>query len=300
MAPLAEAATVWPSAQARLPRPKASPWCRSSRCAELASNALDGVNSEPKAGIPMISSAISAPAGATTGASRLNTTPAASEMRSGRYGPRRSDSLPVSGENPASKAADARNVPLITRALAPSWLSRSGASTSITPNARPATAVSHRPTATCRSLTAAKAAARPCGSEFCCGAAIVKFTTMSPAPNTAAAENAGPVPIWLATAPITGPNSAPPTAAPRAVPSSSPRRSSGAALASQAMPAAQVQAPPTPWTSRAESSTSAVPDQPNSKVDALIKTSPIATPRRAPRCATSRPPGNAPASVPNG
>jgi hypothetical protein len=61
-----------------------------------------------------------------------------------------------------------------------------------------------------------------------------------------AAENVGPVPIWLATHPTTGPNSAPTTAAANAMPSNSPRRLSGAAVDSQASPAAHVQAPATP------------------------------------------------------
>lgn len=45
----------------------------------------------------------------------------------------------------------------------------------------------------------------------------------------------------------------PAVAAPSAVPSISPRRSSGAAVASQASPAAQLHAPPRPWTKRAAS-----------------------------------------------
>ena len=97
------------------------------------------------------------------------------------------------------------------------------------------------------------------------------------APATAAPANAGPVPTWLATVPTSGPNSAPTTAAPSAVPSSSPRRSSGAAVASQARAAAQVQAPPRPWTKRAPSSTAALVAQPNTRVDPLISVSPSRT-----------------------
>ena len=170
----------------------------------------------------------------------------------------------------------------ISSELAPSWLSRRGASTSSTPNPSPATVVSQRPVATPRSLTEANAAASPCGSVLA-GAATRKFAAIRTVPNTAAAENVGPVPIWFAIDPTTGPNSAPPIAAPSAVPSSSPRRSVGAELAIHAIPAAQVLAPPIPCTNRAASSTTSVLDQANSSVEALIKIRPNSTPRRAPR-----------------
>ena len=120
------------------------------------------------------------------------------------------------------------------------------------------------------------------------------------APATAAAENAGPVPTWLATAPITGPSRAPPTAAPSAVPSSSPRRCGGATVASQAIPAAQVHAPPTPWTRRAVSRMTSAWAQPKMNVDTLIRASPSSTTSRQPSREVSTPPGSDPISVPMG
>ena len=112
------------------------------------------------------------------------------------------------------------------------------------------------------------------------GAGTANATAISSAPATAALEKAGPVPISLATAPTTGPNSAPPTAAPMAVPISSPRRSGGASVASQAMPPAQVHAPPSPCTNRAESRSSAAEAPPKTSVDTLISTRPSTTVRR--------------------
>src|ERR1022692_4721828 len=70
----------------------------------------------------------------------------------------------ASGESPDSIAAEARKVAPMISAVAPRWLSRSGASTSTAPNAMPASIVSHRPVATCRSCTAGQAARRPCGT----------------------------------------------------------------------------------------------------------------------------------------
>jgi len=80
-----------------------------------------------------------------------------------------------------------------------------------------------------------------------------------------------------AIAPTTGPNSAPPTAAPMAVPINSPRRSGGASVASQAIPPAQVHAPPTPCTNRAESSIGAIEANPKTSVDTPISASPSRT-----------------------
>ncbi len=127
-----------------------------------------------------------------------------------------------------------------------------------------------------------------------------KATTIRTVPATAAPLNAGPVPTWVATAPINGPKSAPTTAAPMAYPSSSPRRSSGATVASQARPAAQVHAPPSPWTNRAASSTNGLDAQPNTRVDTLINVSPSTATTRSPQRAVSTPPGSAPISVPSG
>src|SRR4029077_4591202 len=90
------------------------------------------------------------------------------------------------------------------------------------------------------------------------GAGTANATAISSPAATAALENAGPVPTWSAIAPTTGPNSAPPTAAPIAVPIISPRRSGGASVASQAIPPAQVHAPPRPCTNRAEQGTAGI------------------------------------------
>src|SRR5258708_1207800 len=110
MAPLAAAATAWPEAQARLPMPNASPWFSSSRCAPELSSAIAGANSVPNAGMPTISRAMSRGAGSATGASKLSTTAAASDSRTGTSSPRRSDSRPARGDSPDSIAADARKV----------------------------------------------------------------------------------------------------------------------------------------------------------------------------------------------
>ena len=108
------------------------------------------------------------------------------------------------------------------------------------------------------------------------------------------------MPIWSAITPASGPSSAPAIAAPMAVPSSSPRRSAGAAVASQARPAAHVQAPPTPWTNRAASSTTSLEAKPNTSADTLISASPRNTTSRHPSREARTPPGSAPTSVPSG
>ncbi len=179
------------------------------------------------------------------------------------------------------------------------WDSRSGASTSTTPKASPASMVSQRPILTRPSRNAGRTSRRLCGSGGC-GGGTRNATPMRITPATAAAEKAGPVPTCPATAPTTGPNSAPTTAAPSAVPSSSPRRSGGAARAIQAIAAAQVQAPASPCTNRAVSSTTAAEAKPNTSVDALIKPRPSRATTRSPSRAASTPPGSAPTSVPNG
>ena len=62
-----------------------------------------------------------------------------------------------------------------------------------------------------------------------------------------------------------------------AVPIISPRRSGGASVASQAMPPAQVHAPPSPCTNRAESSTAAAEAHPKTSVEAPMSASPSRT-----------------------
>ena len=250
-APLPEAAMAWPAAQARLPSPKASPWSSRWCWAPSLTSVMAGVNSVPKHGMPRISAGMSAHADASVGASRLIATAPVSEHLIGTMGPSRSAARPATGDSAASTPAAARNVPAMIRAVTPRFASRSGASTSSTPNARPASIVSHSPMPSRRSPIAVNASRSPCGTASR-GAGTANAAAISSPPATAALANAGPVPTTSAIAPTTGPNSAPPTAAPMAVPIISPRRSGGASVASQAMPPAQVHAPPTPCTNRAE------------------------------------------------
>ncbi len=225
--------------------------------------------------------------------------PAASAAMAGRSSPNRSQNRPVTGDSADSSTAPNKNVAAITVPLAPRRLSRSGASTSTAPKAMPASAMSHMPMATRRSRSAGHAARSPCGSAGP-GDGTAHDASISAAPATEAAENAGPVPTWLAIHPTTGPKSAPTTAEPSAVPSSAPRRSSGAALASHASPAAHVHAPAAPCAKRAASSTAMAEDQPKTSVAALISARPSNATRLSPSRATSRPPGSEPTSVPAG
>ena len=275
-APLPEAAAAWPAAQARLPRPKASPWSSPCRCAPSLTSVMAGVNSVPKEGMPTISTGTSTHADARVGASKLTATAPVSEHLIGTMAPRRSAARPATGDKAASNPAEARNVPAMTRAVTPRCAIRSGASTSSTPNARPASMVSHSPTPSRRSRTAVKASRSPCGTASR-GAGTANAAAIRTPAATAALANAGPVPTSSAIAPTTGPNSAPPTAAPMAVPISSPRRSGGASVASQAIPPAQVHAPPSPWTNRAESRTVAAEAHPKTSVDTPMRASPSRT-----------------------
>jgi len=275
-APLPEAATAWPAAQARLPRPKASPWSSRWCWAPSLTSVMAGVNSVPKEGMPTISTGMSTHADASVGASRLIATAPVSEYLTGTMAPRRSAARPATGDNAASSPADARNVPAMTSPVTPRFAIRSGASTSSTPNARPASIVSHSPMPSRRSAIAVKASRSPWGTASR-GAGTANATAISSPPATAALANAGPVPISSAIAPTTGPNSAPPTAAPMAVPIISPRRSGGASVASQARPPAQVHAPPSPCANRAQSRTAATEAHPKTSVDAPMSASPSKT-----------------------
>jgi len=237
---------------------------------------MAGVNSVPKEGIPTISTGMSTHGDASVGASKLIATAPVSENLIGTMVPRRSAARPATGDSAASSAAEARNVPAMTRAPTPRFAIRSGASTSTTPNARPASIVSHRPKLSRRSPIAVNASRNPCGTGSR-GAGTANAAAISTPPATAALANASPVPISSAIAPTTGPNSAPPTAAPMAVPIISPRRSGGASVASQAMPPAQVHAPPSPCTNRAETSTAAAEANPKTSVEAPMSASPSRT-----------------------
>ena len=275
-APLPPAAMAWPAAQARLDRPNASPWSSRRRWAPSLTSAMAGVNSVPKEGMPRISAGMSTRADASVGASRLTATAPTSEQPIGTMAPRRSAARPATGDSTASNAAEARNVPAMTRAVTPRVASRSGASTSRTPNATPASIVSQSPKLSRRSRAARNASRRPCATASR-GAGTPRATAISTPPATAALANAGPVPISSAIAPTTGPKSAPPTAAPMAVPIISPRRSAGASVASQAIPPAQVHAPPKPCTNRAESRTVATEAHPKTSVETPMSASPSRT-----------------------
>jgi hypothetical protein len=78
----------------------------------------------------------------------LTPIPAVSETMSGRDMPNRSDTRPATGDSTDSMRAAHKNVAAITVPDAPSRESRSGARTSITPKAMPASAINHMPMAT--------------------------------------------------------------------------------------------------------------------------------------------------------
>ena len=65
--PAAPGGRAWPRAQARLPRPNASPWSSRWCWAPSLTSAMAGVNSVPKEGMPTISAAMSTPADASVG-----------------------------------------------------------------------------------------------------------------------------------------------------------------------------------------------------------------------------------------
>ena len=73
-----------------------------------------------------------------------------------------------------------------------------------------------------------------------------------------------------------------------------------ASVVSQVSPAAQVQAPPKPWTKRAASRAPPTDSQPKTSVDRLMRIRPINTTFLEPSRAVSSPPGSAPTSVPSG
>jgi hypothetical protein len=129
----------------------------------------------------------------SVGTSRLTAMPTTSEIVIGMMVPWRSACLPASGESEPSIADDARNVPAMSRAVAPSSARRSGTRTSRTPKAIPASIVSHKPVLTRRSLTAFSASRNPCRIDSC-GAGTRKVMAMSTVPATAAVVNTGPVP----------------------------------------------------------------------------------------------------------
>lgn len=79
MSEVADGAAPRGGGRLRAPRPGCpgrtpGPWLGSSRGAPALSSAVTGANSIPSEGMPTISSAISHPAGTTTGAGRLTAT----------------------------------------------------------------------------------------------------------------------------------------------------------------------------------------------------------------------------------
>lgn len=84
------------------------------------------------------------------------------EMVTGRAAPSRSVIRPAAGDSAPSTAAAHKNVAAIPAPEAPSRANRSGASTSITPNAIPGSIISHMPDRTCRSRSAGSNCRRPC------------------------------------------------------------------------------------------------------------------------------------------
>ncbi len=129
---------------------------------------------------------------------------------------------------------------------------------------------------------------------------IRKAQATSPAATTATPLNTTSGPTSVAAPPNTGPNRSPMIAAASADPISSPRRSGGEAETSQAIPAAHMNAPPTPCTKRAASSRTMWFANPNTR----LVTPSIATPQISvgltPHRAASQPPGSEPAKVPAG
>ena len=103
-------------------------------------------------------------------------------------------------------------------ALAPSALSRSGASTLSTPEAIAGSATSHMPIAIAGRASASSSRAGPGWGGGGEGAGSRATATASAPATTTTAENTGARPSACASVPITGPNSAPPIAAASAPP----------------------------------------------------------------------------------
>ena len=104
----------------------------------------------------------------------------------------------------------------------------------------------------------------------------------------------------MAAPPSTGPSSTPTIAALSAAPIISPRRSTGAAETSHAIPAAHMQAPPTPWMKRAVSSTTTLLANAKPRLASPSMASPSSSVGLTPQRAASQPDGSAPTNVPAG
>jgi hypothetical protein len=183
--------------------------------------------------------------------------------------------------------------------LAPSPSRRNEPTTLIVLTPMAGSATSHIESWTLGRRSAGNSASRPCVS---CrgGGGVPSAHTASPALSTTTELNTSCGVVTSAMPPTTGPSSAPPTAAPSAVPIICPRRSGGAAPTSHDNAPDHEQAPATPWTKRATSSSSASRAKPKARLETLSSTSATSTVRRGPNRVASTPAGSEPISVPAG
>ena len=213
--------------------------------------------------------------------------------------PRRSERRPAIGLITASPAAVIRKIAPMAAPLAPRSSSRSGPSTSITPANSAGSVNSQKPASTAglRSADDSCESTAP-GSGSTPG--VTHAHPASAAAPTATALNTISGPTTVAAPPSTGPSNTPMIAAASAEPISSPRRSGGAAETSQAMPAAHMQAPPTPWMKRAASSSTMWFANANTRLVTPSSPSPSSSVGLTPQRAASQPLGTAAAKVPAG
>jgi len=155
--------------------------------------------------------------------------------------------------------------------------------------------VSHIPISIERSR---KAAAGVASTSEPPRAGMLHAQAPSASPKSTVVENAASRPMAVARAPRIGPSCTPTIAALITPPITCPRRSRGAALASHDMPPPHENAPPTPCTKRAaSSSTIEVPKAKTSPLAAMSRR-PTSTVALTPTRAESQPPGSDPTSVP--
>ncbi len=130
------------------------------------------------------------------------------------------------------------------------------------------------------------------------GSVQAQVASRAASSDTSANTTSGPTTV--AAPPITGPNSTPTIAAPSAEPISSPRRSGGEIPTSQARPPAHIAAPPSPWTKRARSSTTALSAKPKARLETPSSISPPSSVGLTPTRIAIQPDGIEPSSVPAG
>ena len=222
-----------------------------------------------------------------------------SPTRIGARRPARSEKRPAIGLTTASTAALTRNTRPIVVPAAPRSSSRSGTSTSTTPLKSAGSVNTQNPISTAGRPSARSIAPIP-GLASGSTPGIVHAQTASPPATTATALNTTSGLSTVAAPPSTGPSSTPTIAALRAAPISSPRRSTGAADISHAIPAAHMQAPPTPWMKRAVSSTTTLPANAKLMLASPSMASPSSSVGLTPQRAASQPDGSAPTNVPAG